>query len=164
MLGAGFGGFFHRFLGLLLCAYEENLTAFAAGGRQKLASRLQLAQSLAQINDVDPIARVEDELLHLGIPTPGLMSEVYARLQQFFKTNAKHVFPLLSIRSRAEHPAEDGIEFSVVVAGRVHLNPTRFQAVSGLRQRKRAPFPNRRDGQASKGGSQSNLYFPHQYP
>ncbi len=31
---------------------------------------------------MDPIALIEDIALHLGIPTLGLMPEVYARVQQ----------------------------------------------------------------------------------
>jgi hypothetical protein len=39
---------------------------------------------------VNPVARVEDELLHLGIPTLGLVPEVNTRFQQFLDANAQH--------------------------------------------------------------------------
>jgi hypothetical protein len=44
---------------------------------------------------VNAITRVEDERLHLGIPTPRLMSEMDARIQQFFYTDTQHNFPLV---------------------------------------------------------------------
>jgi len=37
---------------------------------------------------VNAIARVEDERFHLGVPTPRLVSEMDARIQQFFNSNA----------------------------------------------------------------------------
>ena len=71
---------------------------------------------------MDPIAGFEDELLHLGVPTLGLMSEMNARLQQFFDANAQHsiYFLWLKVRTTANHPAENGIVFSVIVARPAH--------------------------------------------
>ncbi len=77
------------------------------------------AMRLAQVDDVNAVARVEDERLHLGVPTLRLVSEMDARLQQFLNANANHNFPLVESPSRlalTNHPAEHGIEFDVVVA------------------------------------------------
>jgi hypothetical protein len=37
---------------------------------------------------VNPVARVEDEGLHLGIPPPRLVSEMNTRFQQFLYADA----------------------------------------------------------------------------
>jgi hypothetical protein len=121
MLVAGLGGFFHGFLGLLLGANEENLAALATGGREKITGRLQLRERFAQVDDVNPVTRLEDELLHLGIPALGLVPKMDTRLQQFFKANTQHnIFLWLKVRASANHPAEHGIVFDVVVARRLH--------------------------------------------
>jgi hypothetical protein len=65
---------------------------------------------------MNPVARVEDERLHLGIPTPRLMSKMDARFQQFFDTDSTHEFPLVKTPFLG-HPAEHGIRFDVIVAG-----------------------------------------------
>jgi hypothetical protein len=44
---------------------------------------------------MNPVASFEDELLHLGIPSLGLMAEMDARVQQFFNTNTEHSFPFV---------------------------------------------------------------------
>jgi hypothetical protein len=44
---------------------------------------------------MNAVARVEDERLHLGIPTLRLMSEMDACFQQLFYTDADHNFPLV---------------------------------------------------------------------
>jgi hypothetical protein len=91
---------------------------------QEIAGRFQLRQRLAQVNDVDAVARVEDEGLHLGVPTPGLMPEMDAGVQQFLNANADHNFPFVRSSRRpvaaANHPAEHGINLSVVMAARLH--------------------------------------------
>jgi hypothetical protein len=37
-----------------------------------------------EIDDVDPVARSVDELLHLGVPTMGLVAEVDSRFEHVF--------------------------------------------------------------------------------
>src|SRR4030095_1039273 len=44
-----------------------------SGGHEKTAGGFELRQCLAEVDDVDPVAGIEDELLHLGVPTLGLM-------------------------------------------------------------------------------------------
>jgi hypothetical protein len=50
-----------------------------------------LRSRFAQVDDVDAVARVEDEGLHLGIPTLGLVSKVDACFQQFFNADTDHI-------------------------------------------------------------------------
>jgi hypothetical protein len=94
-LPAFFGRFLHRQLRLLLGADKQHLAAFADGVREKVAGCLQLIERLAQINDVDAIASVEDERLHLGVPPFGLVSEMDSRIEQFHNSNTNHNFPLV---------------------------------------------------------------------
>ena len=84
---------------------------------QKVARGFELRERLAEVNDVNAVARVEDERLHLGIPTLRLVSEMDARFQQFFYADAYHNFPLVETpHALPKHPAEHGIEFDVIVA------------------------------------------------
>jgi hypothetical protein len=61
-------------------------------------------------------------LLHLGIPTLGLVPEIDTGFQQFLYANTKHSFPLVGARGLlpANHPAEHGIVFDVIVATDLH--------------------------------------------
>jgi hypothetical protein len=63
-------------LRLFLGAYKNHLAAFAHRSGQEVARRFQLRERFAEVNDVNAVARVEDERLHFGIPTPRLVSEV----------------------------------------------------------------------------------------
>jgi hypothetical protein len=60
---------------------------------------------------MDPVARVEDERLHLGIPALRLMSKMDACFQQFFYTDVilAHNFPLVKTPeiSRASRGTRD---------------------------------------------------------
>jgi hypothetical protein len=58
---------------------------------------------------MDAVASVEDERLHLGVPTLRLMSKVDACFQQFFNADSTHNFPLVKTPISPEHPAEHGI-------------------------------------------------------
>jgi hypothetical protein len=84
-------------LRLLFGADEQNFSALADGVGEKIQGGMQLRLGLAQINDVNPVARVKDERLHLGIPTLRLMSKMDARFQQFFNSDRAHCsnFPLV---------------------------------------------------------------------
>ena len=86
-LAAGFGGFFDRLLRLLFGADEQHAPALADGAAEKIAHAFDRREGLAEVDDVDSVAGIEDEFLHLGIPTFGLVSEVDARFQQFFNAN-----------------------------------------------------------------------------
>ena len=72
------GRFLDGLLGLLLGADKKNFSALAHGGTQEVTGRFQLIERFAEVNDMDAIAGIEDERLHLRIPTFGLMSEMDA--------------------------------------------------------------------------------------
>ena len=59
---------------------------------QVIGRLLELTDRLAQIDDVNLVALLEDERLHLRVPTLGLMAKVNAGFQQF-----GHQFGWLSI-------------------------------------------------------------------
>jgi len=48
---------------------------------QEVAGGFQLGEGFAQVDDMNAVARIEDEGFHLGIPAPGLMSEMDAGVQ-----------------------------------------------------------------------------------
>ena len=87
-LAAFLRGVLDALLRLLFGADEHHLAALADRFRQKVARGFELRERLAEVNDVNAVARIEDERLHLGIPTPRLVSEMDARFQQFFYANA----------------------------------------------------------------------------
>ena len=82
------GDFLDALLRLFFGADKHHLAAFADRFGQKVARRFELGERFAEVNDVNAVARVEDERLHLGVPTPRLVSEMDARFQQFFDANA----------------------------------------------------------------------------
>src|SRR6266849_4179729 len=94
---ASFGRFTDGFLRLLFGADKEHPAAFAAGGGEEIARQLQLFDRFAQVDDVDPVARIEDELLHLGVPPFGLVPEVDTPFQQFLHANTDHIFLWLRV-------------------------------------------------------------------
>jgi len=115
---AGFlGRFLDADLGLLFGAHKQNPASFAHGVAEIIQSRIQLRLGLAQIDDVNPVARVENERFHLGIPTLRLMSKMDAGFQQFSNTDRSHNFPLVKTPKYSGHPAEHGIGFDVIMAG-----------------------------------------------
>jgi len=63
-------------LGLLLRAHEEHGSARRHRPRHRIPRDVQALHRLLEIEDVDPVPLDEDVLLHLGIPPPGLVSEV----------------------------------------------------------------------------------------
>jgi len=95
----------------------------------KIAGGFQLRERLTQVNDVNAVARVEDEGLHLGIPTSRLVSEMDARFQQFLYADAEHNFPLVESLPGQTIPRNTGL-ISMFYG---HLNPHgngKFKAVS----------------------------------
>ena len=100
MLTAGFGRFFDCFLRLLFRAHEEHLAAFAHRFAQKITGRFESGERFAEVDNVDAIARIEDERFHLRVPAFGLMSEMDACFQQFFYADTNHdIFLLLKTRA-----------------------------------------------------------------
>lgn len=93
---------------------------------------------------MNPVTGIKDEGLHLGIPTFGLMSEMDARVQQFFYTNTKHIsFGCDS--GFMEHLAENEIDLFVVLACPHALAQ---KPHSHERDKDRFPRPNQAKGDA----------------
>src|ERR1019366_1218287 len=69
-------------LSLALGAYEEDDSAVRSQILHKFRRFLEHLQRLLQIDNVDPVALTNDELLHLGVPSLGLVPEVNACFEQ----------------------------------------------------------------------------------
>src|SRR5207249_2011977 len=79
-----------RLLRLLLGADEEH--GAAAGGQvaDERVGLAELLERLLEIDDVDAVALPEDVLLHLRVPSLGLVAEVYSGLQQLLHRQRRH--------------------------------------------------------------------------
>jgi hypothetical protein len=91
-LSAGLGCVLDRFLSLLLGADEQDLPAFAHDASEEFTRCIELIRALAQVDDLNSVAGIEDEWLHLGVPATCLVSEVDSGFQQFFNSDCCHVF------------------------------------------------------------------------
>ena len=69
-------GFFDGFLRLLFAADEKNLALALGDAGEEIGRVLELLDGLAQVDDVDGVALLEDVRLHLRVPTLGLMAEM----------------------------------------------------------------------------------------
>src|SRR5512132_2765190 len=69
-------------LGLFLGAHEEHRAAPTANVLEEVVGLVQGVECLLEVDYVDAGALPEDESAHLGIPPPGLMAEVDARLEE----------------------------------------------------------------------------------
>jgi len=94
---------FNGLLSLFFRPHKQHFAAFAHRGAQKITRGFQLIDGLAQINDVDSVAGIKDERLHLGVPPFGLVSKMHPGVQQFFNSDRDHSFPL--VKSRPCGPA-----------------------------------------------------------
>ncbi|MPM83035.1 hypothetical protein SDC9_130098 [bioreactor metagenome] len=77
-------------LGLLLGADEQHLTAAGDGPLDEGVRLVDVLERLLQIDDVDAVALVEDEALHLRVPTTGLVPEVDTVLEQLAGSHDGH--------------------------------------------------------------------------
>jgi hypothetical protein len=82
-LPAFFGRLFDGLLRLFFRSHKEDFAALADRGSEKIASGLQLLERFAKVNDMDAIPRIEDERLHPGVPTLGLVPKMDAGIEQF---------------------------------------------------------------------------------
>jgi len=80
-LTALFRGFFDALLRLFFGAHENDFPAFAHRLGQKFAGRFKLREGFREVNDMNAVASIEDEGLHLGVPTFRLVPEMDARVQ-----------------------------------------------------------------------------------
>jgi hypothetical protein len=69
-------------LRLLLGAHEKDLIAARADVDDRLERRAEQLDRVLQVDDVDAVARTEDERLHLRVPAPGVVAEVNPGLEQ----------------------------------------------------------------------------------
>ena len=76
------GLFANDVLRLLLGADEQNDFALARHLLDDFVGFAQLLHGEREIDDVDAVALLEDERLHLGVPAAGLVAEVDACLEQ----------------------------------------------------------------------------------
>ena len=60
------------------------------GGLDEIVGNIDHVKGLEQVDDVDAVALGEDELLHLRVPTTGLVTEVQACLQHFAHSDLSH--------------------------------------------------------------------------
>ena len=80
-LAAFLGGFLDGLLGLLLGADEQHAPPLPTVVVRKSQAASQAGECLAEVDDMNAVAGIEDERLHLGVPTLGLMSEMDACFQ-----------------------------------------------------------------------------------
>ena len=69
------------FLRLLLRPDKHDAATMGHGLLNIFVCTINISKRLLQINDVNAIALGENEALHLGIPTTGLMPEVNAAIE-----------------------------------------------------------------------------------
>src|SRR6185312_10387441 len=82
ILRAALGRIGDGVLRLALGANEQDASAFGDGVAHRLQRLMQHRHGLREIDDVDVVARAEDERSHLRIPAMGLMAEMGASFQE----------------------------------------------------------------------------------
>jgi len=82
-LATGNRSFLNGLLGLPFASDEKHLSFLSCNIRQKIGRHLQLFYGFGKVNDVDRIPLLEDERLHLWIPSLRLVSKMNSRLQEF---------------------------------------------------------------------------------
>ena len=69
-------------LRLALGAHEQHLLPLGGGLADEAGGLAQALHRLRQVQNVDAVARAEDEGRHFRVPAPGLMAEVDAGFKQ----------------------------------------------------------------------------------
>jgi len=88
---AATGSFFlDGILSLLLGADEQDVTAIGGNFTNEAISFFQLLNGLLQVDDVDTVTLGVDVGSHFGVPAAGLVTEVYAGLQQLLHRYDSH--------------------------------------------------------------------------
>ena len=77
--------------GLLLGPHEEHGAVVGHGLLDEVIGLVDQTERLEEVDDVDAVTLHQDVLLHLGVPTTGLVSEVDAGLQHFAHGDLCHV-------------------------------------------------------------------------
>src|SRR5215203_3385892 len=84
-------------LGLPLGADEQDPLAFTGEPLYELSDLVEQLERLLQVDDVDSVTLAEDIRLHLRVPTPGLVPEVDASLQQLLHRDFYQGLSLLGL-------------------------------------------------------------------
>ncbi len=82
-----------HFAGLFLGADEQNRTTAANNFTHFLLGLFEGIDRLLQIDNVDAVARRENERLHFGVPAAGLMTKMYPGFKQFANLGSEHRNP-----------------------------------------------------------------------
>ena len=80
----------NSFLSLFLGADEQHGAVVGNSGLDEVVGLVDHVERLEQVDDVDAVALGEDELLHLRVPTTGLVAEVQACLQHVAHSDLSH--------------------------------------------------------------------------
>ena len=117
------------FLSLLLGADEQHGAIVGDGGLDEVVGDIDQIQRLEQVDDVDSVTLGKDVLLHLRVPTAGLVTELETGLQHFAHSDLSHgittflVGYCLAMRSCVQLPLQ-GCRPTQAVAGmtRIHVH------------------------------------------
>lgn len=82
-LTAGVCSFTDGFLSLALATHEEDALTLAGEVGQEFSSGVDLLDRFLDVEDVDLVAGIQDEWLHLWVPTLGLVTEVDSGFDEF---------------------------------------------------------------------------------
>ena len=104
VLTGALGLFLNDFLRLLLGADEQHRLARRHRVDDELVGLVEQLDRVLQVDDVDAVARGENEFFHLGVPPLGLVTEVNPGLQQLTHRNRRLVRCLLH-RFHCQTPA-----------------------------------------------------------
>jgi predicted AlkP superfamily pyrophosphatase or phosphodiesterase len=85
--------FSDRFLGLSFGSYEQDITTAFGYFTNEIVSSLKTFNGLLKVDDINTVSLRKDEWLHLWVPAPGLVTEVYSTFQKLFHTYYCHVNP-----------------------------------------------------------------------
>ena len=87
---AALGFLLNGFGGLLLGADEKDILVLAGQVTDEVVGLFDFLDGHLQVDDVDAVALGEDIGLHLGVPTAGLVAEMYTGLQQLLHRDHGH--------------------------------------------------------------------------
>src|SRR5437870_1546943 len=108
---------------------------------------------------MNPVTGLEDELLHLGIPSFSLVSEMDAGVQQFFNADTEHSFPLVrSPLAHAGEPSRGTRDYFKCCYGPLHSSECRhLRPFSQWAGSPESRFPSQSGNQGSKPDRFRNL-------
>ena len=87
---AAFGFLADGVLSLTLGTHEEHVAPVGREIANELGGVAEIVQRLLQVDDVNSIPLAENERLHLRVPTPCLVPEVYSGFEQLLHLDIRH--------------------------------------------------------------------------